>query len=126
MARSPILIFSVVVFLFFVSNCVASGLLGGRTKIKHVKRNKEVQALGSYSVDEYNKLQRSQKGGSARRDLKFSKVMKAESQLVSGTKYYLKIATVSKSGVLKVFNAELVVIPWMHSKQLLSFKPARK
>ncbi|KAI3706254.1 hypothetical protein L6452_23868 [Arctium lappa] len=122
MNRSTIFTFSVVVFMFFVSNCVVDGIPGGRTKIKDVKTNKEVQELGSYSVDEYNRLQRSQKGGSG--DLKFSKVVEAESQVVSGIKYYLKIEAVSKSGVSKVFDAEVVVKPWMKSKQLLEFKPS--
>ncbi|KAI3733723.1 hypothetical protein L6452_13176 [Arctium lappa] len=67
-----------------------------------------------------------QKGGAE--DLKFLKVVEAETQVVSGIKYYLKIEAVSKSGVSKVFDAEEVVKPWMNSKQLLNFKrsPARK
>ncbi|KVH90918.1 cysteine proteinase inhibitor B-like [Cynara cardunculus var. scolymus] len=122
MSRSTILTFSLVIFFLFVSSCVVNGIPGGRTKIEDVKTNKEVQELGSYSVDEYNKLQRSQKGGAG--DLKFSKVVSAESQVVSGIKYYLKIEAVSKSGVSKIFDAEVVVKPWMHSKQLLNFKPS--
>lgn len=120
MARSTILTFSVLLFLFFVSNCVVNGIPGGRTKIKDVKTDKEVQELGSYSVDEYNKLQ---KGGAG--NLKFSKVVEAESQVVSGIKYYLKIEAVSKSGGSKVYDAEVVVKSWMNSKQLLSFKPSK-
>ncbi|MTV28854.1 hypothetical protein FTX61_26290, partial [Nitriliruptoraceae bacterium ZYF776] len=104
---------------------LTSAIPGGRTKIQNVKTNKEIQDLGKYSVDEYNRLQRSQKTGDG--DLKFSQVVAAESQVVAGTKYYLKIEAVSNSGVKKVFDAEVVVQPWkQQSKQLLNFKPSPK
>ncbi|KAI3823117.1 hypothetical protein L1987_04547 [Smallanthus sonchifolius] len=122
MARSTNLTFSVIIFLFFASNFVANAIPGGRTKVKNVKTNTEIQELGSYSVDEYNQLQRTQKSGAG--DLKFSKVVEAETQVVAGTKYYLKIEAFTKSGALKVFDAEVVVKPWAHSKQLLDFKPS--
>jgi len=92
---------------------------------KREKKNKEIQDLGKYSVDEYNRLQRGQKTGDG--DLKFSQVVAAESQVVAGTKYYLKIEAVSNSGVKKVFDAEVVVQPWKQPpKQLLTFKPSPK
>ncbi|KAK1435327.1 hypothetical protein QVD17_01088 [Tagetes erecta] len=122
MAKNTILTFSILIFLFFLSTFMANAIPGGRTKLKNVETDKEVQALGSYSVDEYNQLQSSHKTGAG--DLKFSKVIAAETQVVAGTKYYLKIEAFTKSGVVKVFDAEVVVQPWKHSKKLLDFKPS--
>ncbi|KAJ9555473.1 hypothetical protein OSB04_010087 [Centaurea solstitialis] len=115
--------FSILILSILLSNCLVNAIPGGRKKINDVNTDKDVQELGKYSVDEYNRLQRSRKG-SAGDDLKFSKVVAAETQVVSGIKYYLKVEAVSKSGVSKVFDAEVVVKPWMKSKQLLNFKPS--
>nr|GEU69307.1 ribonuclease H-like domain-containing protein [Tanacetum cinerariifolium] len=94
-------------------------LIGGRTKIKDVKNNQEVQELGKYSVEENNR-----KVGS--NGLKFVEVVKAESQVVSGTKYYLTIKAISsKGGKNSFFDAEIVVKPWLHSKELVSFRPGK-
>ncbi|KAK9072489.1 hypothetical protein SSX86_008923 [Deinandra increscens subsp. villosa] len=122
MTRTTIFTFSLLISLLFFSDFVANAIPGGRTKIKDVKTNTEIQELGRYSVEEYNQLQRTQKSGDG--DLKFSKVVAAESQVVAGTKYYLKIEAVTKSGAVKVFDAELVVVPWKRSKKLLGFKPS--
>lgn len=119
MSRSTILTLSVVIFVLIL---VADGITGGRTKVEDVKTNKEVQELGRYSVEEYNRSEGSRKGGVG--SLKFIQVVEAETQVVSGIKYYLKIVAFSKSGVSKVFDAEVVVKAWMHSKQLLNFKPS--
>ncbi|KVI00359.1 Cystatin [Cynara cardunculus var. scolymus] len=112
-------------FVIFVSTFVAAnGILGGRSKITDVNTNKEIQDLGRYSVEEYNRLHRSgtvKNGG----DLTFYRVMEAEKQVVSGMKYYLKIQAFSKtSGDPKVFEAVVVVKPWLRSKQLLKFAPS--
>ncbi|KAI7751946.1 hypothetical protein M8C21_008277 [Ambrosia artemisiifolia] len=117
MSKLPI---STIIFLILFSSTLA--IPGGRTKVKNVKTDTEIQKLGSYSVDEYNRLQRTHKTGDG--DLKFSQVVAAETQVVAGTKYYLKIEAVTKKGVVKVFDAEVVVQPWKHSKKLLGFKPA--
>ncbi|CAH1439610.1 unnamed protein product [Lactuca virosa] len=122
MSRSTILTLSIVFFVLFISNFVANGIPGGRKKVENVKTNKEVQELGRYSVEEYNRSEGSRKGGVG--SLKFSQVVEAETQVVSGIKYYLKIVAFSKSGVSKVFDAEVVVKAWMHSKELLNFKPS--
>nr|XP_043624872.1 cysteine proteinase inhibitor B-like [Erigeron canadensis] len=122
MAKITLTTFFFLLITFFV---LTSAIPGGRTKIQNVKKNKEIQDLGKYSVDEYNRLQRGQKTGDG--DLKFSQVVAAESQVVAGTKYYLKIEAVSNSGVKKVFDAEVVVQPWKQQpKQLLTFKPSPK
>ncbi|KAK6914374.1 Cystatin domain [Dillenia turbinata] len=96
------------------------GRLGGRTEIKDVKSNKEIQDLGKYSVEEYN----SRKSSKNREQLTFSAVVKAEKQVVSGIKYYLTIEATQKDGVLKSFDAVVVVKPWIKSKQLLRFVPS--
>lgn len=58
-------------------------------------------------------------------DLRFYQVLEAEKQVVSGMKYYLKIEAFSKtSGEPKVFEAVVVVKPWLRSKQLLKFAPS--
>lgn len=99
--------------------------MGGRTKITDVETNKEVQDLGKYSVNEYNRQQHKkgsgQNGGG---DLKFRKVVAAEKQVVSGIKYYLKIATITSGGAAAKYEAEVVVQPWKKSKQLLHFGPS--
>ncbi|KAL8255476.1 hypothetical protein R6Q59_030543 [Mikania micrantha] len=126
MAKTPIFTFtftfSILILLFFASNFVSGVILGGRTKIKDVKNNTEIQQLGKYSVDEYNHSQRTKKSGAGY--LKFKKVVAAESQVVSGTMYYLKIEAFTKSGHRKLFDAEVVVKPWAHFKQLVGFKPS--
>ncbi|GKE13099.1 cysteine proteinase inhibitor B-like protein [Tanacetum coccineum] len=110
-------------FLTIVILCIititSSALIGGRTKIKDVKNDKEVQELGKYCVEENNR-----KVGS--NGLKFVEVVKAESQVVSGTKYYLTIKAISsKGGKNSFFDAEIVVKPWLHSKELLTFRPGK-
>ncbi len=107
------------------ANGLGGTVVGGRTKVPDVKTNKEIQDLGRYSVKEYNRLQRRRQGSNGGGDLKFSEVIAAEKQVVSGTKYYLKVAAFeASSGVPKTFDAELVVKPWAHSKQLLNFAPS--
>ncbi|KAM3267298.1 hypothetical protein P3S67_032470 [Capsicum chacoense] len=85
--------------------------VGGKTPIKDVKTNKKIQELGKYCVEEYNKSLRKYK--QIMQDdnielLSFVEVVEAETQVVSGIKYYLKISTFS-FGIPKIFNAELVV-----------------
>ncbi|KAL6009522.1 hypothetical protein ACLOJK_022751 [Asimina triloba] len=93
--------------------------VGGRSEVKNVESNQEIQSLGRFSVEEYNKRHG--------RHLSFSRVFKAERQVVSGIKYFLKIATVasSKNGG-EQFDAVVVVKPWIRSKQLLSFAPSKR
>ncbi|XP_057486579.1 cysteine proteinase inhibitor B-like [Actinidia eriantha] len=96
------------------------GMVGGRTKVKDVKSNEEVQGLGKYSVEQYNRQKKKSNGG----DLSFGAVLEAEKQVVSGIKYYLKISAATRDGVPKTFDAVVVVKPWAHSKMLLNFNPS--
>ena len=84
MAKSTLFL-TVTTFMCIVF--LANAIPGGRTKIKDVKNNQEVQELGRYCVEENNR-----KVGS--NGLKFVEVVKAESQVVSGTKYYLTIKAI--------------------------------
>ncbi|PSS23923.1 Cysteine proteinase inhibitor B like [Actinidia chinensis var. chinensis] len=96
------------------------GMVGGRTKVKDVKSNEEVQGLGKYSVEQYNRQKKKSNGV----DLSFEAVLEAEKQVVSGIKYYLKISAATRDGVPKTFDAVVVVKPWAHSKELLNFNPS--
>lgn len=89
-----------------------------------MKSNKEIQDLGKYAVDEYNRSPRRLDSPSPPLLLIFKEVVKAEKQVVSGMKYYLTISTKSKNGIPKMFDSEVVVKPWDHSKKMLKFAPS--
>ncbi|KAL5997241.1 hypothetical protein ACLOJK_008171 [Asimina triloba] len=93
-------------------------VLGGREKVPDVESNTEVQSLGRFCVDEYNKKQ-------AKGALRFRRVFEAERQVVSGMKYYLKIEAEAR-GVKKEYDAVVVVKAWLHSREMLSFEPAAR
>ncbi|XVE81212.1 hypothetical protein DITRI_Ditri15bG0044600 [Diplodiscus trichospermus] len=97
-------------------------MVGGRTQISDVKTNKEVQELGRFSVEEYNR-RNGRFGGKGGRELVFSEVVEAERQVVSGIKYYLKIEA-SQNGLTRTFESVVVVKPWLRSKELLNFSPS--
>ncbi|GKF29599.1 cysteine proteinase inhibitor B-like protein, partial [Tanacetum coccineum] len=84
--------------------------------------NKEVQALGKYSVEDYNRLKGNKDNVG---QLMFVKVVEAEKQVVSGMKYHLKIQN-KTSGEVKVFEAVVVVKPWLRKKELVKFAPSQK
>ncbi|KAM1041318.1 hypothetical protein ACFX13_031254 [Malus domestica] len=114
-------IFALLICLLFVASNGYGGMVGGRKEIENVKTNKEVQELGRFSVEEYNRQRGTQKmdGGG---ELQFLEVVEAQSQVVSGIKYYLKVSAV-RNGVHRLFDSEVVVKPWLRSKQLLNFAP---
>ncbi|KAI3915582.1 hypothetical protein MKX01_015407 [Papaver californicum] len=99
-------------------------------EVKDVKNNKEMQQLGKFCVEEFNKnLERDLQNGLISDDtvefLSYNQVVEAEKQVVSGLKYYLKIsALTSVSGVEKKFDAVVVVKTWIRSKVLLNFAPS--
>ncbi|XP_012078437.2 cysteine proteinase inhibitor B [Jatropha curcas] len=98
------------------------GMVGGRTEVKDVETNQEVQDLGKFSVEEFNEqIHRHGNGGE---ELIFSEVVEAQRQVVSGIKYYLKIEAATKvNGEMKVFDSVVVVKAWLESKELISFEP---
>ncbi|XP_050236293.1 cysteine proteinase inhibitor B [Mercurialis annua] len=97
-------------------------LVGGRTEVKDVKSNEEVQELGRFCVKEFNKQQL--RSGSNGGELMFSEVVAAETQVVSGIKYYLKIEASDMNGLVKVFDSVVVVKAWVNDKQLIAFEPS--
>ncbi|CAN4095732.1 unnamed protein product [Withania somnifera] len=101
--------------------------VGGRTPIKDVKINKKIQELGKYCVEEYNKSLRKYKQTMQDDNiefLNFIEVVEAETQVVSGIKYYLKISAFSSRSIIpKIFDAELVVKSWENKKELVHFSP---
>ncbi|XP_072965795.1 cysteine proteinase inhibitor 5 [Typha angustifolia] len=117
--------------LRFVGGVVNGGgagrKVGGRTDVRDVETNREVQELGHFCVEEHN---RNLLGGHGAKDtaagafLTFSRVVAAQRQVVSGIKYYLKIAAREEDGGERTFNAVVIVKPWIESKSLLSFVPA--
>ncbi|KOM31565.1 hypothetical protein LR48_Vigan01g112000 [Vigna angularis] len=97
-------------------------LVGSKTEITDVKRNKEVQDLGYFSVEEHNRRLRQALKGMAE-ETKFVEVVEAKKQLAAGTKYYLKISA-TQSGRSVMFDTVVVVQPGLASKDLLSFAPS--
>ncbi|KAF3323712.1 cysteine proteinase inhibitor 5 [Carex littledalei] len=129
------LLFSTICLLAFLaaaSSPAPTPAVGGRTVIPHVESNKEVQSLGRFSVAQYNYRLRNSSNATVTlhhaKPLTFSRVVEAEQQIVSGVKYYLKV--VAKDGkhstAEKMFNAVVVVKPWLKSKELVSFTPSPK
>ncbi|CAL4959791.1 unnamed protein product [Urochloa decumbens] len=102
--------------------------VGARTEVRDVERDREVQELGRFSVAEYNRRQRVAGCGGER--LEFTRVVAAQRQVVSGLKYYLRVAAAEEGGAPengggeRVFDAVVVVKPWLESRRLLRFKPA--
>ncbi|XP_010522274.1 PREDICTED: cysteine proteinase inhibitor 2-like [Tarenaya hassleriana] len=99
----------------------ASGLgeVGGKTEIQGVDGNKEVQDLGRYCVEEFNRKEQEKNGNVA--PLVFNRVVEARQQVVSGTKYFLKIETTLSDRTTKMFNSVVVVKPWLQSRELVDF-----
>ncbi|KAI3945389.1 hypothetical protein MKW92_001946 [Papaver armeniacum] len=118
---STFLTVSILIFVCFLSSTEALGgkKVGGKTEIKNVKSNKEIQDLGKFSVDDYNLAYK--KGDKGR--LIFRQVVKAEKQVVSGIKYFLKVSLIWK-GKPHLFDATVVVKAWeTPSRSVVSFGP---
>ncbi|KAK7247029.1 hypothetical protein RIF29_41905 [Crotalaria pallida] len=130
MIRSPAV--TLILLLVVVTACVISTasyarIVGGRTEIANVKTNDEVQELGRFSVEEYNRSLKLRRPAEAEEEVKFVEVVEAESQVVSGIKYYLRILTTTRSsGDNRIYESVVVVKPWLRSKQLLNFAPSSK
>ncbi|KAK0608783.1 hypothetical protein LWI29_035963 [Acer saccharum] len=125
------LIFIVSVSVLSLCTVIASvsgydGKVGGRTEVEDVKKNKQVQEVGRFSVEEFNRREMRRGGGTNNvyGELMFAEVTEAEKQVVSGIKYYMKIEVGTKSGETKIFDSVVVLKPWLHSKQLLNFSPS--
>ncbi|KAI3968088.1 hypothetical protein MKX01_015608 [Papaver californicum] len=123
---SSFLIISFLLFICFLSSSSSSvdalggKRLGEKTEIEDVKTNNEVQDLGKYSVGQYNlKFKKGEKGS-----LTFKEVVKAESQVVAGIQYFLKVSAI-QNGKPKLYDAVVVVKAWEKpSNSLVSFDPS--
>lgn len=125
MAETKFSVIAVVAVALVAAGVVVEGYggrVGGRMEIKDVKRNEEVQRLGRFSVEEYNRMAGGR--GSGGGEVKFAAVVAAERQVVSGTKYYLRILGI-QNGERKIFDSVVMVKPWIGSKRLLDFSPSR-
>ncbi|ESW25798.1 hypothetical protein PHAVU_003G066000 [Phaseolus vulgaris] len=91
---------------------------GEKTEIANVKMNKEVQDLGRFAVDERNRNVKEK--AFARPIVAFVQVLEAQKQEVSGTKYYLKIATNQNEARDSVIYDSVVVVKGS-SKELQIF-----
>ncbi|XP_027337585.1 cysteine proteinase inhibitor 2 [Abrus precatorius] len=108
--------------LSVLSSAWCARMVGGKTEIVDVRTNKEVQELGRFAVEEYNRgLEQWENNDGGL--LKFAEVVEAQQQVVSGMKYYMKIVA-TQNGVQIMFSSVVVVKPWLHSKQLLQFEPS--
>ncbi|KAB2090153.1 hypothetical protein ES319_A03G105900v1 [Gossypium barbadense] len=132
MAKADLMVISLLLLITLCFTAVDGygRMMGGRTEITDVKTNEEVQELGRFAVEEYNRshgLGRwrgfvSSSNG-RRAELVFSQVLEAQKQVVSGIKYYLKIEAMENK-LSKTFESVVVVKPWLHSKELLHFSPS--
>ncbi|ESW25803.1 hypothetical protein PHAVU_003G066500 [Phaseolus vulgaris] len=106
--------------LLLVLACVLCGvpygeLVGEKTKIANVKMNKEVQDVGRFAVEDSNRIMKEM--ASAKPELTFVEVLEAQKQVVSGTKYYLKIL-VNENGGRNSITYNSVVVVKGSSKEL--------
>ncbi|KAH1089537.1 hypothetical protein J1N35_016794 [Gossypium stocksii] len=97
-------------------------IVGGKTPVEDVENDKAMQALGRFAVEEHNKNQ--ENDGDTSNQIKFSQVVGAEKQIVSGIKYFLTIEGM-ENGKSKMFDSVVLIKPWSKSedKELISFSP---
>ncbi|KAJ3708614.1 hypothetical protein LUZ61_012319 [Rhynchospora tenuis] len=103
--------------------------VGGRSEVKDVESNKDVQELGRFAVQEYNR-QLQENHTTKEELLSFSKVVEAQRQVVAGLKYYMRIVTTVSCAEpeghgKRVYDVVVVVKPWLGSRVLVSFEPVK-
>lgn len=138
MLNSPMTLLTfVTVVSVLVTASYGRVMVGKKTDMGDVRRNKEVQELGRFSVHEYNErvvgvaVLRNDADGEVRggKKVEFMKVVEAKKQVVVGTKYYLKIWALDENGGYREFDSVVEVKPWLshqNAKQLLSFAPSQR
>ncbi|XP_010245150.1 PREDICTED: cysteine proteinase inhibitor 12-like [Nelumbo nucifera] len=90
------------------------GLVGGVHDSEGVQNSVEIESLGRFAVDEYNKKQNAL--------LEFGRVVEAKEQLVAGTLHHLTLE-VTEAGMKKLYEAKVWVKPWLNFKELQEFTP---
>ncbi|CAL4954064.1 unnamed protein product [Urochloa decumbens] len=92
-------------------------LLGGITDVPQNDNDLQLQELARFAVDEHNKK--------ANALLAYEKLVKAKTQVVAGTMYYLTVE--AKDGeAKKLYEAKVWEKPWENFKELQEFKPVEE
>ncbi|CAN1182494.1 Cysteine proteinase inhibitor 10 [Linum perenne] len=112
---------------------IGIGMVGARREVEDVKSNWEIQELGRFSVSEFNTKVIKDVAVANQHEhllLSFKEVSEAQTQVVSGIKYYLKIIA-SKSNhhqqqQQQLYDAAVVVKPWLNHRSLtlIHFRPS--
>ncbi|PWZ10303.1 Cystatin-1 [Zea mays] len=92
-------------------------LVGGIQDVPGNENDLHLQELARFAVDEHNKK--------ANALLGFEKLVKAKTQVVAGTMYYLTIE-VKDGEVKKLYEAKVWEKPWENLKGLQEFKPVEE
>ncbi|PON74097.1 Cystatin [Parasponia andersonii] len=90
--------------------------LGGIREVEGFQNSVEIENLARFAVEEYNKKENGL--------LEFVKVVNAKEQVVSGTLYYITLEAVDVGDInkTKVYEAKVLVKPWIGFKELQEFK----
>ncbi|KAK6269125.1 hypothetical protein QUC31_013285 [Theobroma cacao] len=91
-------------------------LLGGWTPIENIK-DPHVTEIAEFAVSEYNKQSKS--------SLKLQKVVKGETQVVSGMNYRLVLKATDGGSATKTYQAVVWEKAWQNYKNLTSFNPVK-
>uniref|UniRef100_A0ACD5WB98 Uncharacterized protein n=1 Tax=Avena sativa TaxID=4498 RepID=A0ACD5WB98_AVESA len=115
----PLLLLALMAATFAVTAAALGGppLVGGWGPIPDVK-DPHIQELGGWAVTQHAKL--------ASDRLQFRRVTRGEEQVVSGMNYRLFVDAVDGAGTSAPYVAEVYEQSWTSTRQLTSFKPARK
>jgi len=92
-------------------------LAGGVTDVPQNENDIHLQELARFAVDEHNKK--------ANALLGFEKLVKAKTQVVAGTMYYLTVE-VKDGEAKKLYEAKVWEKPWENFKELQEFKPVEE
>ncbi|XP_066315215.1 cystatin-1 [Miscanthus floridulus] len=92
-------------------------LAGGIKDVPANENDLHLQELARFAVDEHNKK--------ANALLGYEKLVKAKTQVVAGTMYYLTVE-VKDGEVKKLYEAKVWEKPWENFKELQEFKPVEE
>lgn len=107
------------VLLLLQAHIAMAGLVGGKSDVPNAENSLEMDELAKYAVSEHNNRE------NAVTKLSFSKLLRAQQQVVAGTMYHLTVE-VLKSGEAEVWEAKVWIKPWEKFKALQEFKFLRK
>ncbi|XWS19307.1 hypothetical protein CRYUN_Cryun31cG0004300 [Craigia yunnanensis] len=110
-SRFLILLLSLLFLPIIFSDARKDALLGGWTPIENIK-DPHVSEIAEFAVAEYNKQSKT--------SLKLLKVVKGETQVVSGTNYRL-VLKATDGAATKAYQAVVWEKTWQNFKNLTSF-----